>query len=107
MSEASTILMRDLHAFIDRELDPDSMEAVAAHLADSAGDAARVAEWQMHAAEIRAAFDDIAHQPLPAALTGGPGALAGLRIPLDSRLIATAATFLFGLTIGFVAGFSL
>jgi anti-sigma factor RsiW len=107
MSEPSTVLMRDLHAYIDRQLDADSMEAVAAHLADSPADAARVAEWQLHAAEIRAAFDGAIQAPPAPALAVGIAQLERNRGPLSQRVVVTAATFVLGLAAGFVLGFSL
>jgi anti-sigma factor RsiW len=107
MSEPSTVLMRDLHAFIDRELDPDSMEAVAAHLADSPADAARVAEWQQNAAEIRAAFDEPAQQSTPPQAMTELARMASPRLPFRLQALATAATFLIGVAAGFVLGFSL
>ena len=107
MSEPSTVLMRDLHAYIDRELDPDSMEAVAAHLADSPADAARVAEWQLHAAEIRAAFEEAGQEPAPTHAMPVLAQMEGPRLPFRVRALATAATFLIGVAAGFVLGFSL
>jgi anti-sigma factor RsiW len=107
MIEPSTILMRDLHAYIDRELDADSMEAVAAHLADSPADAARVAEWQLHAAEIRAAFDATRQAPLAPELAAEITGRERSGGPLPMRMVATLTTFLLGLAAGFVLGFSL
>jgi anti-sigma factor RsiW len=57
----------ELHAFIDDELEPSRREEIAAVLLKDQALAARVAAFESDRALLRAALDEIADEPLPAA----------------------------------------
>ncbi len=67
-SIARPITDDDLHAYIDEQLDPTRMGEVAAHLRASTEDAAKVSAYRDQRDMLRAAFADIAAEPIPAYL---------------------------------------
>jgi anti-sigma factor RsiW len=58
----------ELHAYVDGELPPERGAAVEAWLAAHPDDAARVAAWRAQADLIRARYDGIAQEAIPARL---------------------------------------
>ncbi|MGZ5837555.1 MAG: anti-sigma factor family protein [Xanthobacteraceae bacterium] len=58
----------ELHAFVDGELSADRRDGVDAWLATHPDDAARVATWRAQADAIRARYDSVAAEPVPARL---------------------------------------
>jgi anti-sigma factor RsiW len=65
---------RELHGFVDGDLDRGRREAVQAFLAASPEDAARVETWRRQNETIRAAFARVETGPLPWSLPLAPGA---------------------------------
>ncbi len=55
----------ELHAFIDGQLEPGRASAVEKHLNNHADDAAKVAAYLLQRDTLRAAFADIAAEPVP------------------------------------------
>ena len=69
MIDRSTPVTEDeLHAFVDGELPADRRDAVDAWLAAHPDDMARVAAWRAQADAIRARYDSVATEPVPARL---------------------------------------
>lgn len=61
----SPVTEDELHAYVDGELPPDRMNAVAAWLADHPEQAALVASWRLQADSIRAHFGAAVDEPVP------------------------------------------
>src|SRR5262249_19495644 len=61
----SPITEDELHAYVDGELPPDRMNAVAAWLADHPEQAALVTSWRLQADSIRAHFGAAVDEPVP------------------------------------------
>jgi anti-sigma factor RsiW len=64
----SPVTEDELHVHVDGELPADRRESVEAWLATHPEDAARVAAWRAQADAIRARYDDVAKEPVPARL---------------------------------------
>jgi anti-sigma factor RsiW len=91
----------DLHAYLDGELSPERQAAVAVWLAERPEDSARLQAWRDQANAIRAAYDPIEGEPLPARLSAlGISAAVRTRRPLSHWLGAAVAAGLF-----FTAGY--
>ena len=61
----SPVTEDELHAYVDGELAPERMNAVAAWLADHPEQAALVASWRLQADSIRAHFGAAVDEPVP------------------------------------------
>jgi anti-sigma factor RsiW len=79
----------EIHAYVDGELPPDRLAAVDAWLATHPEDAARVSAWRAQAESIKARYDAIAREPVPARLE-----LARLR-RMERRWTRAAAAAVF------------
>ena len=55
-----------LHAWLDNELPPDQRAEVEAYLAGEPEEAARLAAYRRHDASLRARFDPVLDEPVPA-----------------------------------------
>lgn len=64
----SPVTEDELHAYVDGELPADRKEAVTAWLAAHPEQAATVAAWQAQGDAIRARYDAVVNEPLPARL---------------------------------------
>jgi anti-sigma factor RsiW len=60
------VTIDELHAYADGELPPDRRDAVEAWLVAHPADAARVLDWQAQAELVRARYDAVANEPVPA-----------------------------------------
>ena len=86
----------DLHAYVDRLLDPDRRPAVERHLRDNPDDAAMVADYTAQRDALRAALADIGNEPIPARLN--PYAVwQTIASRRSMRRAAAAALLAFGL----------
>ncbi len=63
-----TVSEDELHAYIDRQLDPRRLAAVERHLRDNPDDAAMVAAYLSQRDALRAALAGVAGEPVPARL---------------------------------------
>jgi anti-sigma factor RsiW len=68
-----------LHAWLDDELPPDQCAEVEAYLAGEPEEAARLAAYRRHDASIRAQFDSVLDEPVPAQFSRRGGG-RGLRL---------------------------
>lgn len=89
----------DLHAYVDGELDRSRRSEVEAHVATQPEDAARVAAYARLNEGLRARYDEILEEPVPARLTRRPAYRA-------SRILRYAAAVGW-LTLGGLAGWQL
>jgi anti-sigma factor RsiW len=62
---STPITDNDLHAFVDRELDPARRAAVEAHIAANAEAAAAVAAYRLQRVALHSEFDPALNEPLP------------------------------------------
>lgn len=101
MTTGVPIQEEDLHAYLDGELSSERQAEVTAWLAERPDDAARLQAWRDQADAIRAAYDPIASEALPARLSA-LGAASPVRTPrpLSHWLGAAVAAGLF-----FTAGY--
>jgi anti-sigma factor RsiW len=66
MDREPPVIEEELHAFVDGELPAERHAVVEQWLATHADDAARVAAWRAQAEAIRARYDAVADEPVPA-----------------------------------------
>jgi len=91
------VLEDDLHAFVDGVLDPRRSAEVAAYLADRPDEADRVRAYRAQNTALRALFDHVLEEPIPAAL------MVRRRVR-PWRTVALAASVLFaGVAVGWIA----
>jgi len=90
-----------LHAYVDGRLDAPTRQRIEAWLADNPEQAARMADWQAANEALRAAYEPVALEPVPAQLAAFAFAPARQRAPLW-RMAAAAALLL---TVGAVGGY--
>lgn len=122
MSFARPIAEEDLHGFLDGELDDDKRETIAAHLARTPADAARIENWHQQSLLLRAAFAQVPLEPVPMSLSfsfaprlvTSPSFAAGLGVRdapprhTQQRSFAfSVAAFIAGVSITLAASFSL
>jgi anti-sigma factor RsiW len=88
-----------LNAWLDNELTPEKRAEVEAYLAEQPDEAARLAAYRRHDATIRARFDSVLTEPVPARL-GRKSAYGRLR---GLRLAAALAWFALGGIAGWYA----
>jgi anti-sigma factor RsiW len=69
-----------LHAWLDNELPPDKCAEVEAYLAEQPEEAARLAAYRRHDASIRAQFDSVLDEPVPAQFSRPRTYGRGLRV---------------------------
>lgn len=101
MKRKNSIDEAELHAYVDRQIDENRVEAVEAWLKAHPEDAARVEAWRRQNQLIASSYDDDAFARLPPRLD--PERLAAKR---PSRTLAVAASLLL-LLAGGVAGWHL
>lgn len=82
-----------LHAYVDGRLDADTRQRVEAWLADNAEQAQRMADWQSANEALRAAYEPVALEPVPAQLAAFAVPAMRQRPPLW-RLAAAASLLL-------------
>ena len=87
MNDRRTITEADLNAYVDGELEPSRHEAVAAHLADTPDDRARIAAWQDQTAALRALLGHVVEETPPARLS--PWRLAAELIAKSSSPVSS------------------
>lgn len=73
MSESrSPVTEAELHAYVDNRLPPDRAAAVVAYLADHPAEAERVEAWRRQTEALRALYDPVLSEPVPARLLQSP-----------------------------------
>ncbi len=73
MSESRpSINEAELHAYVDNRLPPERAAAVAAYLAEYPAEAERVEAWRRQAEALRALYDPVLNEPVPARLLQSP-----------------------------------
>ncbi|MHC8319645.1 anti-sigma factor family protein [Pseudomonas sp. GB2N2] len=93
---------RDLHAYVDHQLNEDNRHLVETFLASNAEMAAQVRAWQQDAQHLRAALSGALQQPAKPELDP---ALIRQRLKRQSRRhLASAAVLLIAVSIGGVSG---
>jgi len=93
---------RDLHAYVDHQLNEDDRRLVETFLASNTDVAAQVRAWQQDAQQLRAALSGALQQPANPALDP---AMIRQRLKRQSRRhLATAAVLLIAVSVGGVGG---
>lgn len=87
----------DLHAYLDGELEPSRREEVEAHMASQPDDAARVAAYARLDEALRARYDAVVDEPVP----------ANLMQPRRAPRVLRYATVVGWLVLGGIAGWQL
>lgn len=103
MNAAAEIRDEQLHAYVDGRLDAADGERVAAWLLAHPAQAERIRAWQTQRQALRAAFDPVVDEPLPARLLQAAQAAAPAQRRLF-RLAAGAAWMTLGGLIGYGLG---
>jgi anti-sigma factor RsiW len=93
------VLESDLHALVDGALPEDRRQEVEAHLRGNPEAAARVRAWRAQNEGLRALYDGVLSEPVPARLALAPV----VRVRLLPRLSAAAALLLLGGSVGWLA----
>ncbi|MGE0661045.1 MAG: anti-sigma factor [Reyranellaceae bacterium] len=93
-----------LNAYVDCRLDAASRARVAAWLEANPDEAARIADWQAAGEALRAAFDPVAAEPVPAALAVAASVSARPRGSWLRQAAAAVALLALGGAAGFGAG---
>ena len=81
----------ELHAYVDGELDGESRRAAEAQLAQAPEDAARVAAYQEQNAALRALYDPVLDEPVPARLRHPYVRQSAVRVAIVAAWLATGA----------------
>lgn len=92
----------DLHAYADGFLPAGRREEVEAYLADKPAERERVEGYRLQKRLLKASFDDILHEPLPARLAEAAVAKRGFGLPLW-RFAAGFALVCIGVAAGWIA----
>lgn len=91
----------DLHAYVDGQLGPERRSYIEAWLATRPEPAARVAQWQRDAGELRAA---LAGAPMPTPARFDPVAIRRARRTRTRQRLALCASLVLALGVGGVGG---
>lgn len=92
-----TVLEQDIQAYVDGVLDPARRHEVEHYLSERPDEAERVRAYQAQNAALRAMYDPVLAEPVPAILTATPA-------PRSWRMAGIAASILFaGVAIGWIA----
>ena len=102
MSDEAPITEAELQAYADERLAPERRAAVEAWLAARAEDAERIADYRRLGGALRAAFDPLLEEPVPAHLARAARRSAGWR-----RFAVAAACAVLGFAVGVPAGWQL
>jgi anti-sigma factor RsiW len=86
----------DLHAYVDGRLSENERTQVEAFLSERPDEAEKLRAWREQNAALRALYDGVLEEPVPAGLAGIPDR------PSWSRYAAAAALFVFGLALGWL-----
>jgi anti-sigma factor RsiW len=87
----------DLHAYVDGRLSAPDRAEVDAYLADHPEDSDRVKAWREHSGALRALYDPILGEPVPAELAAIPPR------PAWHRYALAASFFVVGIATGWIA----
>jgi len=102
VSDEPQVTEAELHAFADGRLLPERRAAVEAWLAARAEDAERVADYHRLGGALRAAYDPLLEEPVPAHLERAARQRAGWR-----RFAVAAGYAVLGFALGVAAGWQL
>jgi anti-sigma factor RsiW len=98
--EQAAVSEAELQAFVDGTLDPRRHAAIEAWLRANPPDQERVAAYRAQNDALRALFDPVLHEPVPARLQAA--ARRSRRPPRPGQLAAVAASLIVGIAAGWI-----